>query len=79
MPIKLLIDSGSQSNIIDDQTWKRLKENNVAVHKQIKSPNKIFMAYASQRPLNVLGGFDAIITVGTSKQLATFYVVKNGL
>nr|CAI5850825.1 unnamed protein product [Callosobruchus analis] len=79
VPVQLVIDSGSKCNIINDRTWTHLKNSKAVVFNQIKKPDKMFMAYASNNPLEVLGSFEAHISgIGPTK-LATFYVVKHGL
>lgn len=76
--VELLIDSGSKCNIVNDETWRHLKECHVVVSNQQKSPDKTFMAYGSKEPLTILGSFDATITAGKCTKTATFYVVKHG-
>lgn len=76
--MNMLIDSGSKNNIITDKTWEYLKSNAVVVSNQQRGSEKIFMAYGSNDPLEVLGSFEAQITVGPKTKLATFYVIKNG-
>ncbi|XP_030750159.1 uncharacterized protein K02A2.6-like [Sitophilus oryzae] len=78
VPIELLIDSGSKSNLITGDSWEFLKENKVHVWNQIKNPEKCFVAYASNTPLTVLGAFDAEISIGDQTKRSTFYVIKNG-
>lgn len=54
----MLIDLGSKSDFITAATWARLKRNRVKVSNQIKNPDKTFLAYASQTPLNIIGYLD---------------------
>lgn len=61
----MLIDSGSESNIINDKTYEHMKQSKVTVCNQLKSVNKTFMAYGAKHPLKVLGSFDAQIKVGS--------------
>lgn len=76
--LKMLIDSGSKCNIINDQTWEYLKQSSVKVSNQNANPDKILMAYGSKEPLKILGSFESSIHVGQECQTATFYVVRNG-
>lgn len=76
--IDMIIDSGSKCNIISSKTWTQLKDCNVKKKKQVKNPNKTFMAYGSQTPLTVLGSFEACIKVGVNSKQAVFYVIKDG-
>lgn len=77
--IEMLIDSGSKCNIITDRTWEYLKNHKVKVTNQINNPDKILLPYGSQKPLDVLGAFDANITINNVViKTATFYVIRNG-
>lgn len=76
--VKMLIDSGSKTNIIDDKTWEYLKSNAVGAVNQQKGSDQVFMAYGSKDPLEVLGSFESTIAIGPEKQSAKFYVIKNG-
>ncbi|KYB29405.1 hypothetical protein TcasGA2_TC031970 [Tribolium castaneum] len=76
--INMLIDSGSKSNIIYDQTWQLLKEAKINVWDQIKNPEKLLFAYENKTPLKVLGSFKSSISVGSNSETATFYVIQNG-
>lgn len=80
--IEMQIDSGVQSNIIDDKTWLYMKQNGIAVVGELKIPDKKFKAYAQQDCLEVDLMFDAeIIICDGARQLQTiarFYVVKRG-
>ncbi|XP_023312364.1 uncharacterized protein K02A2.6-like [Anoplophora glabripennis] len=78
VPVKLVIDSGSKCNILSEETWNYLKKSKCIVFNQIKKPNKVFMAYASDKPLDILGSFKAEIAINHNKQIGTFYVIKNG-
>ena len=44
--IEMQIDSGVQSNIIDDETWRYMEQNQVAVVGKLMKPDKKFKAYA---------------------------------
>lgn len=76
--LKMIIDSGSKSNIIGQSSWEKLKSNKIKVTNQVKKPNKTFMSYANKETLSTLGCFDAEIEIGLRKEKATFYVIKNG-
>lgn len=76
--VPLLIDSGSKCNILTDRTWSHLKTLAVQVSNQQKSTDRVFMAYGSRNPLNVLGSFEANVTAGSEEHKATFYVIKDG-
>lgn len=76
--IKMLIDSGSKSNIINDTTWEYMKKSNVTVFNQQKYSDKTFLAYGAKEPLKVLGLFDAQIKVCSKSITAKFYIIVNG-
>lgn len=76
--VEMIIDSGSKCNILSNKTWNRLKECKVEVKNQIANPDKTFVAYGNDKPLTVIGAFDADIRVGDRMQTGTFYVVKGG-
>ncbi|XP_049886660.1 uncharacterized protein LOC126381182 isoform X2 [Pectinophora gossypiella] len=76
--LELHIDSGSISNIISDKTWIQLKKQGIQVTNQIANPNKTFMAYGSDKPLTVLGSFEAQISLGPESKKDIFYVIKDG-
>lgn len=78
IPVEMVVDSGSTCNILSDKTWQQLKTSKVKVFNQIKNPKKVFMAYASKKPLDILGCFDAEIKINVTTTSATFYVIKNG-
>lgn len=74
----LLIDSGSKCNLITDKTWNQLKSQKINVHDQVKSPDKVFLAYGSNQPLVVLGSFKTTIRIHDKNEVATFFVIKDG-
>ncbi|XP_062705521.1 uncharacterized protein LOC134287556 isoform X2 [Aedes albopictus] len=80
--IEMQIDSGVQSNIIDDQTWSSMLRSGVKTVGSIRQSDRKFKAYAQTDCLNVLAMFDAetSITDGNKKLCtdARFYVVQGG-
>ncbi|XP_030747091.1 uncharacterized protein K02A2.6-like [Sitophilus oryzae] len=74
----MLIDSGSKSNLITDKSWVYLKQNKVKIFNQVRNPDKVFLAYGSKTPLNIIGSFEAEIQVGQNIKVDTFYVIKGG-
>lgn len=73
---KAVIDSGSRYNIMDVQSWDRLKQQRVAVTKQRQETDKSFKSYGNH-PLTVIGVFEAIINIADKSAKADFYVVKD--
>ena len=51
--LKMLIDSGANSNMIDEGTWEQLKVKVVKCESQAPSPDKKLYPYASSQPLPV--------------------------
>ena len=76
--VEMIIDSGSKCNILSDKTWNHLKECEVNIRNQIANPDKTFVAYGSDKPLTVIGSFEADIQIGNQVGSGTFYVIKDG-
>uniref|UniRef100_A0A336M636 CSON004694 protein n=1 Tax=Culicoides sonorensis TaxID=179676 RepID=A0A336M636_CULSO len=79
--IEMCIDSGSKHNLIDDKTFRYMKENRAEMENSRFDDTKKFLAYGKY-PLKLLTVFDAMIRVidgeQTIEQMATFYVIENG-
>ncbi|XP_039449509.1 uncharacterized protein LOC120428543 [Culex pipiens pallens] len=83
VPVQMLIDSGSQKNIVDDTTWDSLKRQGIEVKNVRNGSDQTFRPYGKQAsPLKVLGMFDCTISIKEDsrqvEEFATFYVVKGG-
>lgn len=76
--IVMIIDSGAAVNVIAENDWKYLSGNDVVVLELSWNPKKKIMGYGSEKPLELLLGFRAKITVGNKATEAIFYVVKKG-
>nr|XP_029713658.1 uncharacterized protein LOC115257838 [Aedes albopictus] len=80
--IEMQIDSGVQSNIIDDGTWRMMTRNGVQTIGELQRADRKFKAYAQKDCLEVAHMFEAeIIILDKHKELkavARFYVVKDG-
>lgn len=77
--VDMLIDSGSKCNVITDRTWQFLKNNSVKISNQVRKPNKTLISYGSKEPLDIMGSFDADISVSNNKSIkCTVYVIRNG-
>lgn len=72
----MLIDSGANSNIIDEGTWEQLKAKGVKCESQTASPDKKLYSYASNRPLPVKGSFKCTMGVGDRFTRAEVLVMK---
>ncbi|XP_062542134.1 uncharacterized protein LOC134210124 [Armigeres subalbatus] len=76
--LDMLVDSGSDANLISDAAWTELKAQNVAVLSSTKGSSRILKAYGSDRPLKILGSFEAIVAVEDREVRAEFLVVEGG-
>lgn len=81
----MLIDSGSDWNVISESDWKLLRnagrDGEVAVYGVKENPGDCAKAYGSAAPLVALRCFHAWVEVPNSekpKNFAKFYVVKGG-
>lgn len=72
--VKLTLDSGATTNILDNASFKRIRKNDDSIRLQPTSI-KIY-PYNSQVPLPIRGKFEAKFRNGTTTTTATFYVVE---
>lgn len=80
---QILIDSGSNKNIIDGETWNRLKAQGVEIRNATTKVDHQFCGYGIEaKPMKVLGMFDSTVELQDESQLvnqeARFYVVQDG-
>ena len=70
----VLVDQGSNCNVIDRETWEVLKTKKI----KCKSwkPNKKLYSYGSEEPLNTVGEFEAELCYKDRQCAARFVVVK---
>lgn len=76
--VELLVDSGADVNLIKQETWEVMKQSKVRVIKSVKGCTKTLKGYGSDKPLAVIGSFEAEIVIGTKSGVAEFFVVKGG-
>lgn len=76
VPLELLIDSGSEVNVIDLKTWEGLKRQKIVVSNSKKGSEKQLRGYGSVKPLSIVGEFCTIISSSKMQTEAKFYVVK---
>ena len=74
--LKMLLDSGANSNIIDEGTWEQMKAKGVKCESQIASPDKKLYSYASNLPLPVKGSFKCTMGVCDRSTKAEVLVIK---
>lgn len=73
---KAIVDSGSRFNIMDNASWKILKDGKVQVSNQRKTTDKTFKAYGGHK-LTIIGVFETTLEVATKTIVADFYVVED--
>lgn len=76
--LDVLVDSGSDVNLIHSTAWENLKQQRVIVHEMQKGGNDVIKGYGSSKPLNILGSFSAKVEIGENAARAKFFVVKEG-
>ena len=70
--IPMLIDSGADVNIVDENTFTNILSNNI---KLCKTEKKLY-AYKSSTPLELLGKFTAVVESSTKMHLSDFFCYK---
>ena len=73
--LEMLIDSGSDANVLGHKEWTRLKAEGIKV---FEDTERVFKGYANQERLKVLGRFKATVEIGRNKIYDVFYVIEEG-
>ena len=73
--LNMLIDSGAQCNIIDEETWKGCKDNRIACQTS-RYVNRNIYPHGHDTALKLLGQFWCDIEVKDRKSRASFIVLK---
>lgn len=73
--ITLVIDSGTDFNIMCKETWEWLKANNIVVNDMKQQSSNQFNAYGNN-VLSVIGTFNTTISVGDKNMQLLFHVVE---
>jgi Reverse transcriptase (RNA-dependent DNA polymerase) len=55
--LEFVIDTGADLNCITIESWKKLKDNNAVIKNKIKGAQFPLFAYATKKPIEVLGTF----------------------
>ncbi|XP_062550637.1 uncharacterized protein LOC134215466 [Armigeres subalbatus] len=76
--LELLVDSGSDINVIHAEAWTFLKQRQVKVANMQKGSKQIIKGYGSSIPLIIIGTFETEIAIGSRSIMTTFYVVEGG-
>lgn len=74
--LKMLVDSGATSNIIDESTWERLKSMNIKCHSYIPETERKLFSYSSDKPLPIKGAFECEARIDNRMVSAEFIVIK---
>lgn len=74
--LELLIDSGSEVNVLDYNTWKQLKEKKISIINSRKGSQKQLRGYGSKKSLKIVGEFCAKVKTENKETEAIFYVVQ---
>ena len=72
--VRMLIDSGASTNVIDIGKWEELKSQKIEC-KSRKCERKLY-AYGSSVPLKVIGCFEARVVLGDRVCGAEFVVIE---
>lgn len=78
VPLKMLVDSGSDANVINASTWEKLKKEHVHVDSMQNGTYQVLRGYGSSAPLRIRGTFQASVSVSGRTVDATFFVVEEG-
>lgn len=76
--ISMIIDSGADANIIDEETWIKAKEMGMKVEDFSEQVDRKLIGYATKQPMKLKGMFRAEIQAGSNVVQAKFYVVEQG-
>ena len=76
IPLRMLIDSGAVTNIVDRDTWETLKSSRIMCH-SYKCDRKLY-AYGSSNPIPVLGCFTAKVKLTHSDEREGEFIVIDG-
>lgn len=76
--VELLVDSGADVNLIKPETWEAMKQKKISVKSSVKGSSKVLKGYGSDKPLVVVGSFEAEVVIGVKKVVAEFFVVQGG-
>ena len=74
IPVKMIIDSGCDTNIISENLWKELKQNGLKAKPQT-SKKKLY-PYSSTTPLATVCSFNTTLEAGENQTDAEIVVVK---
>ena len=73
----MLVDSGASVNVIDKETWTKLKSQHVKCKSSTSKPVKKLFAYGCTTPLKTTGTFTAEVSIEDRKCDADFIVIES--
>lgn len=76
--IPMVIDSGADANVITEEAWKKVSSEGIKVTEFSREINRKLIAYATNKPMKLLGMFRSNIRAGSNEVEATFYIVEQG-
>ncbi|XP_055540021.1 uncharacterized protein LOC129726870 [Wyeomyia smithii] len=76
--INMLVDSGSDVNLLTALEWEKLKQRDVRVQQMAKGSKDVIKGYGSDMPLQIIGSFVAKVSIGAKAVMAKFFVVNDG-
>ncbi|KXJ69423.1 hypothetical protein RP20_CCG027114 [Aedes albopictus] len=76
--IPMIIDSGADANIIDEETWMRAKEMGMQIKEFSEQVDRKLIGYATKQPMTMKGMFRAEIQAAENVVNAKFYIVQQG-
>ncbi len=74
--LRMLVDSGASSNVIDENTWEKLKSERIKCNSYIPGTERNFFSYSSDQPLPVKRAFKCDVRIGSQMVRAEFFVIK---
>ena len=74
VPVQVIIDTGSSVNILNNEHFKKIKQQNPSIKLQ-PTKTKVF-AYGAKHPLHLLGQFTAAIQHNSTRTTGTFLVTE---
>lgn len=76
--LEMLVDSGSDVNLIHSSAWEKLKQQGIKVRQMEKGCSQVIKGYGSNVPLRILGSFHTDIEIQRKCEFAKFFVVDEG-
>lgn len=77
-PVSFLIDSGSPINAVTIEDWEKIRTEKCFIHHFKKGGARELKGYASDKPLVIVGTFQAKLSVNDQKpsEVAEFFIIQ---